>query len=119
MTKNDIECWIRRLLCVDFKGKEIIEQQIKYAKFSIEEKYAYISIKFSKGDCCELFPYNVRVPVEMRVFQEQKAPIVFMIHIIDGYTNELEIITADSSQVNLYGLRYQKVEYEINRELAL
>ncbi len=119
MNNNDVTIWLKRLLCVDFKGKEIIERQIQGLEFEIKEEYAYISVEFVKKDNLESFPSDVRVPLEMRVFQEQAAPIVFLLHIINGYVNELEIITADSSQINISNLKYQKVEYEISKELAL
>ena len=110
MNNNDVAIWLKRLLCVDFKGKDIIERQIQGLEFEIKEEYAYISVEFVKNENLESFPSDVRVPLEMRVFQEQAAPIVFLLHIINGYVNELEIITADSSQINISNLKYQKVE---------
>lgn len=36
-----------------------------------------------------------------------------------GLVSELEIITTDSSQIDISNLQYQKVEYEINEELTI
>ena len=44
----------------------------------------FISIKFS-GFQRGKYLHSVRVPIEMRAFQEEKAPIVFVLHVIDGY----------------------------------
>ena len=43
---------------------------------------------------------NIRVPVELRVYKENHVPVQFLLHIINGYVNELEIFNADSSKIN-------------------
>lgn len=119
MNNIDIMSWIDRLLCVSFKGKEIVEKQIKNSELTVEQNYSYISIKFKIKEGVDKFPFNIRVPLEMRIFQKTAAPIVFLLHIVNGIVNELEIITADSSEIDISNLQYQKVEYEINEELII
>lgn len=46
------------------------------------------------------FPYRVRVPLEMRVSEKNDIPIVFLLHVVDGFVDELEILNADSSPID-------------------
>lgn len=109
--------WIDSLLNTNFKGKEILQEQVLHARVSCEEEYAYISLKFKVEAEIERFPYKVRVPVEMRAFQELSAPIIFLLHVMNGFIDELEIITADSSRLDPDNITLNKVEYEINEEV--
>lgn len=111
--------WINILLNIDFKGKDILMKQVSNAKVICNQEYDYISIKFYIEAGIELYPYRVRVPVEMRAFQEASAPIIFLLHIINGVIDELEIITADSSQINPNNIKLTNVEYEVNKEVLL
>ena len=111
--------WINKLLSVDFKGKNIIQKQLENSSVILNEEYSYISLMFCPNSKTDIFPFNIRVPVEMRVFQGDSAPIVFLLHIINGYINELEILTADSSKIEIDSICLDKADYEINRELIL
>ncbi len=111
---NEIERqWLDKLLTIDFKGKEILQRQISGAKVSLQQEYAFISIKFMLEDVAEKYPYCERVPVEMHAFQKESAPIVFLLHVIGGVVDELEIFPADSSRLDLENIDVQCVEYEI------
>lgn len=111
--------WIDSLLAVDFKGKDILLKQISKAKVTYKQEYAYISIKFFLEGETELYPYQVRVPVEMRAFQKSSAPVVFLLHIINGIVDEVEIITADASLINADNIGLERIEYEINKEVKI
>lgn len=111
--------WIDSLLAVDFKGKDILLKQISKAKVTYKQEYAYISIKFFLEGETELYPYQVRVPVEMRAFQKSSAPVVFLLHIINGIVDEVEIITADASLINADNIGLERIEYEINKEVQI
>lgn len=113
------EKWIKTLLDVDFKDKDILLKQISAAKVTYNQEYDYISMKFSIDKGLERYPHKVRVPVGMRAFQKTSAPIVFLLHLMDGVVDELEIITADSSQINPDNIDLVKVEYEVNKEVLL
>lgn len=63
-----------------------------------------------KGNSFERYPYPVRVPVEMRAFQKEFAPIVFLLHVVNGFINELELVTADSSKMDMETIELDKVE---------
>lgn len=113
LDENEIR-WIKKMLDVEFKGKEILFKQIMGAKVFAEQGYDYISIKFVVQKKCEKYPYSVRVPLEMKAFQEESNPIVFVLHIINGFIDELEIITADSSKINLENISLENVIYELD-----
>lgn len=53
----------------------------------------------------------------MRAYQNESAPIVFLLHIIDGFLDELEIITADASEIKPKYIEFDKVEYDIDKDV--
>ena len=77
------------------------------------------SLKFKIEGEIEPYPYLVRVPVEMRAFQTSTAPIVFLLHVVNGVIDELEIITADLTQIDADSIKLEKVEYEVNQEVVV
>ena len=109
-------CWIEKILAAEFKGKNILFRQIQKSKVVLEQGYDFISLKF-KTEESERYPYLVRVPVEMRVFQKGSAPIVFLLHIVNGFIDELEVLTADSSKIDSASIELDKVEYVINEQV--
>ena len=109
--------WIHKLLSSDFAGREILKKQIEKSQASIEQYYDYISIKFLCKETLEHYPYKVRVPIEMRAFQSNSAPILFLLHIVDGLVFELEILTADSSKIDANSICLDHVEFDIHKEV--
>ena len=55
----------------------------------------------------------------MIAFQNSTAPIVFLLHVVNGVIDELEIITADSTQIDADRIQLEKVEYEVNQEVVM
>jgi hypothetical protein len=53
----------------------------------------------------------------MRAFQINSAPIIFLLHIISGFIDELEIISADASIIDIGNISLEKVEFEIDKEV--
>lgn len=109
--------WFDKLFEAVFKDKDILKRQILKSKVLYEQGYAFLSLKFSVENGIEKYPYHVRVPIEMRAYQKGSAPIVFLLHVINGIVNELEIISADSSEIKADNIRLEDVEYEINKEV--
>ena len=103
----------------EFQGRDILLQQLSKAKIIYKQEYAFISIKFKIEGDVEPYPYRVRAPVEMRAFQQSSAPIIFLLHIVNGIIDELEIITADSAEINTDNIEVERVEYEINQEVIV
>ena len=111
--------WIDSLMSVEFQGRDILLKQLSKARVMYKHGYSFISIQFKIEGEMELYPYRVRVPVEMRAFQQSSAPIVFLLHIINGVIDELEIVTADSTQIDANNIGLDRVEYEINQEVVM
>lgn len=53
----------------------------------------------------------------MRAFQDNSSPILFLLHVVNGLVFELEILTADSSKININAISLDKVKFEINKEV--
>lgn len=111
--------WIDSLMNVKFQGRDILLKQFTKARIVYKQEYDFISIKFKIEGEIEPYPFHVRVPVEMRAFQQASAPIVFLLHIVSGIINELEIITTDSTKIEADNIELARVEYEINREVIM
>lgn len=109
--------WINKLLSVNFMGREILKKQIAKSQIVFEQNYDYVSIKFLFKATLEYFPYKVKVPIEMRAFQDNSSPILFLLHVVNGLVFELEILTADSSKININAISLDKVTFEINKEV--
>ncbi len=109
--------WVKSLLNVEFQGKDILLKQFSRAKTDYKQEYSFISLKFKIDGKVEPYPYQVRVPVEMRAFQKSAAPIVFLLHVVNGVIDELEIITADSAPIDVDDIQLENVEYVINPEV--
>ena len=111
---NDTEqFWIKKVLEKEFKGRQYLLRQVLSAKVHVEYGYDFISLKLRIEET-EKYPYAVRVPVEMRAFQKESAPIVFLLHVVNGVINELELVTADSSKIDMEMIKLNKIEYVIN-----
>ncbi|WP_139233773.1 hypothetical protein [Butyrivibrio sp. M55] len=97
--------------------KNILVKQAEKSVITTLYEEGIITIKFSnlQGD---KYPHSVRVPVEMRAFQKEYAPIVFMLHVIEGYLDELEIFSADGSTINADNISLDKLEYVIDPEVS-
>lgn len=110
------KAWLEAMLSVDFLGKEIILMQLDNAQILREYNVGYISLKVNVNKNIQQFPYQVRVPLEMRVKGRSGIPIVFLLHVIDGFVDELEIFNADSSPISS-DIHIEKKEVIVNKML--
>jgi len=92
--------WINQLLSHDFPGKENIILQLENAIVSRQYTSGYLSLKFSIDGSIPSVEISKSVPVEMRVFKDGQSPIVFLLHVLNGYVSELEIYYADLSEID-------------------
>lgn len=92
--------WLETMLSKNFSGNEIILKQLNSAQVTRKYNTGYFSIKTNTDKRLPQFPFEIRVPVEMRVFGKDKVPIVFLLHVVNGYVDELEIFNADSSPLS-------------------
>ena len=115
--KESEKTWLKCMFKPNFKDKNILMKQAKESLVTTLYDEGFISIKFSnfQGD---KYPNSVRVPVEMRAFQEESAPIVFMLHVIEGYLDEVEIFSSDASIIIGDNISLDKLEYVIDPEVS-
>lgn len=113
------QIWLSKLFDVEFKEKSILLSQISSANIICKQEYSFLSLKFSFTKEVTPYPYPVRVPVEMHAFQQSSAPIVFLLHVISGYIDELEIFTSDLTRIDVDNIKLENVEYEIAEELLV
>lgn len=111
--------WLEVMLSKKFLCRDEVVTQINCAEIYREYTNFYISLKFKvKNDLLNQIQTNVRVPIEMRVYKNNKVPMQFFLHIIQGYIYELEIFNADSSKIDSnVTLEDAKIEIIINSEL--
>lgn len=103
--------WLNKVLSVDFPYREEVVKQINSADVLRDYSDYHISLKFTVPASETKIPLGVRVPVEMRVFQQGHAPIQFLLHIIHGKVSELEAFSADSSKMG-DGIKLENVKIE-------
>lgn len=111
LRENEKE-WLNAILSEEFYCRDEIIKQISCAKISREYTNYYLSLKFTIKSSFPSIKSTIRVPVEMRVYKKGKPPTQFLLHIVNGYLNELEIFNADSSRVNP-NLTFSKHEKKI------
>lgn len=109
--------WLDIMMEKDFLGREILIEQLKYIEVIKESGFDFLSIKMFASQVNKLFPYDIRVPVEMICYQKKSAPIVFLLHILEGKVNELEIVTADSSYLDVQKIELMNREYMLDSKL--
>ena len=92
--------WLKAYLSYDFPGREEIIQQIKTSTVTREYTKWHLSMKFHPYRGTSPTPSTQRVPFVMLAHLEDRAPLEFLLHIVDGYVAELEILFADSSEIS-------------------
>lgn len=102
----------------EFPEKKVLQEQIKESYIKPNYNNNFISLKFYITSDLKKFTYtNIRVPVEMRVYErDNDVPIIFILHVIEGFINELEIYKADSSEI-IDKFSFDGLEIIINSEL--
>lgn len=103
--------WLEKMLSLDFVYRNDIVKQINQATILREYTNYYLRLNFipASNEQSQQAGYDLQgkgvpestgVPVEMRVFFENKAPIQFLLHIEKGIVSELEVFYADSSKID-------------------
>lgn len=110
--------WIYKLLEARFVDRDIIFRQIKNAKVQDNYNKGFYSLRFTVNKKIAPFPHTQRVPVQMNANQKDGHPIVFILHVIDGYVNELKIYNAAGYEMT-YKFSIDDVEYIIEPELQV
>lgn len=105
--------WFDVLLSVDLVDKEVLSEQVKHAKVIGECTCGCKTINIRVDTSINQYPYSERIPVEMVAYEPGKAPIMFLLHVVNGYISELEVLRADSSPI-IDEIDLSNVEVQIN-----
>jgi hypothetical protein len=90
---------IDKLLEHPFQGNEQIKQQVKFCMASPTgdlDNYGSIYLKTSSKVRAKV---TSRVPVEGITYDVDNVEVDIILHVVDGYVNELEIVKADGSDL--------------------
>ncbi len=94
------------------ENESIIINQINNSHIRREGNGYYASILFEVNSGVQKLTTHTRVPIEMHLWKKDEAPIALLLHVIDGYINELEIYKGDLS-----GLPFPIVLYDYRKEI--
>jgi len=112
-----IVLWLNKLLAMEFLGKDVIKKQLSGAFYEIHGEYEYISIKFTPNSY-ERYPYNIRVPIGMEAKQLNGNIVDFLLHVINGFVDEMEIYNMDLTNIN-GNFNLDNVIYRIDEKVNL
>lgn len=115
---NDVErTWLDKILSAEFKGKDVLKEQLSKTRVSVEENVGFILVKFHLTERVQKYPFNVIAPVYMIALQKNAVPIIFALFIVNGYIYEMEIFNADSSEISVTSIDVTDIEYDINADV--
>jgi len=117
LTTNEKK-WIQELFKEDFLGKDFLTAQLNNILF-IERYYtdSVYSLKFKIDEKTKKYPFEVQVPIEMEIEQENKTPISFLLHIVEGYIYELEIYSMNGDTIDIKQFRFDNSKHIVNKHL--
>jgi len=73
-------------------------------------EYEYIDVKFTPSQM-QKYPYNIRVPIGLEARQNDGNIVDFLLHVIDGFVDKMEIYNMDLTEMkgdfNLDNLTYR------------
>ena len=104
--------WLTLLLNQSFEGRKCILHQLENAKVVSEVLTPYISLKL-KTNSTEKFPYKERVPAQMLALQSNGDSIDFLLHVVGGYIDELEIYSTDLAAISPELIELDHIRYNI------
>ncbi|MEF2965546.1 hypothetical protein V3851_06845 [Paenibacillus sp. M1] len=108
--------WMAKMLDVDLPYRDILKEQVENSKAIGECKCGCRTINIQVDQtAARKFPYSIRIPVEMSVTEEGKPPILFLLHLIDGYIHELEVLRVDSTPI-IGDIEFRNAEVLVNIE---
>ena len=94
---------LAKIFEANFLFRDEYISQLSQATIYCEKAEAYISFLFLYQNRPYKHPDNIRsgVPVEMRIYSDNKAPLQILLHVKEGTASELEMFYADSSPISL------------------
>ncbi|MCM3042235.1 hypothetical protein M3201_21490 [Paenibacillus motobuensis] len=105
--------WLNRLLISELVDRMILQKQVAKSKVIGECLCGCKSVNMQVDSTAPRYPHTERIPVEMTAFESGKAPVMFLLHVVNGYINELEVLRADSSPID-DAIDLSNIELSIN-----
>lgn len=99
LTSKESE-WLERLMDSAVPCRAVLQEQIMHAQVVGECACGCKSKNLKVEATAPSYPYLERIPVEMTTHEPQKAPVMFLLHVVQGYIKELEVLRADSSPID-------------------
>ena len=87
---------MRRLLSADFPGKTEVEKQLEDSRVRVMDQEGSLELRPSYSVPA---PVAKRIPVEAEGIDKDKIRVHFLLHVVDGFVNELEIYKDDGSAI--------------------
>lgn len=116
---GDERKWFRRLFEADFQDKEILKRQIDAASVEgVLRLDGLIAVELSIPEDAPRYPHSIRVPASMDDLREEGAPIMFLLHVVNGFAKELEVASADSTAFDERDISLREVKYHVSPEVA-
>lgn len=91
--------WLGKLLSIDFEDKDILERQVAYAKVVGGCGCGCKTVDVRVDGEAPRAKWTVGVPVEMQSKASDGMTLLFLLHMADGYINELEVLRMDSEPI--------------------
>lgn len=113
LTEEEIE-WLNVITSISYKGVDILRLQIKNAKVISECKCGCKSIGLKIDESCPKFEYRINVPITMASTYSDGCPVMFILHMKDGYIEEFEVLKADSQPIT-EPISMENVTFEVKK----
>ena len=109
--------WLEAMLVSDYEWSEALAEQINNSEIKRDYTDYYLSLLFQPDKSTPPAFVRETVPLDMRLFRENRIPMQFLLHVVEGYVTELEIYNADSSyldsKISLDGAHIEVVVEEV------
>lgn len=91
---------IEQLLRAQFEGCTEIRSQLAVARVDAEGHGDTRTLRFTlSGQTVSRAQTVVRIPVEAETVDDDGVPIAILLHVVDGYAQELEIYRVDGERI--------------------
>ena len=99
---NDTEARILdKLVSVNFEDHETVRRQIQSASvIEVDDSGSAVSVDFKTAEKQKVTTKE-RVPVRGETVDSSGAHVYILLHIVDGFANELEIVRADGEPLQM------------------
>lgn len=90
---------LQRLLSVDFTGRDALLEQLSHARGRWVEGSGLPALRLEVPERASAAHVTGRVPVEGKGRDADDSDVYFLLHVVDGKANEVEIFRPDGNPV--------------------